>query len=82
MAVSGEAFAKLAGAAWDKADADGLAAMKEAGNTVITADQTFVEEIAAKTGSLEAAWIEEANQRGVDGAAVMKELRDIVKSYK
>lgn len=80
--VSGEAFAKLAGKAWDKADQEGLAAMKEAGNTVMVADDAMVADIAKRTSQLEADWVAEANKRGVDGEAVMKELREIVKNYK
>ena len=81
MSVSGEAFAKLAGKAWDAVDAAGIAAMKEAGNSVMTADQAMIDEIASKTSHLETDWIVEAKKRGVDGEAVMKELRDIVKNY-
>lgn len=80
--VSGEAFAKLAGQAWDKVDQDGLAAMKEAGNTVITADQAMVDDIAARTGQLESDWVAKATAAGIDGKAVMAELREIVKNYK
>ncbi len=80
--VSGEAFAKLAGQAWDMVDQAGLAAMKEAGNTVVTADQAMVDDIAARTGQLEVDWIAKATAAGVDGKAAMAELRDIVKNYK
>ena len=82
LSVSGEAFAKLAGQAWDKVDQEGLAAMKEAGNTVLTADQAMIDDIAARTAKLESDWVAQATERGVDGAAAMAELRDIVKNYK
>lgn len=83
MDVSGEAFAKLAGKAWDAADAEGLAAMKEAGNTVITADEAFVKEIAERTKNLEVVWAEEVKAKyGIDGAAVLAALREEVKNYK
>ena len=82
MSVSGEAFAKLAGAAWDKVDEAGMAAMKSAGNTVLTADQAMIDDIAAKTGGIEGAWVKQAAERGIDGKAVMTELRNIVKNYK
>ncbi|MCC2111435.1 MAG: TRAP transporter substrate-binding protein [Hyphomicrobiales bacterium] len=81
--VSGEAFAKLAGQAWDKVDQEGLEAMKANGNTVITADDAFVAEIKEKTAGIEAAWVKEINDKyGIDGAAVMSAIRAEVAAYK
>ena len=81
MNVSGEAFAKLAGKAWDAADKIGLAAMKEAGNTVITASPELVAEIKTATAHIEADWVKNANAKGVDGAAALKYYRDQIKNY-
>ncbi|GGB34027.1 ABC transporter substrate-binding protein [Roseibium aquae] len=75
MSVSGEHFAKIAGKGWDDADAAGNAAMMEAGVTLIQASDAMVTEIKAKTAEIEQAWIEEANAKGLDGAAIMAELR-------
>ncbi|MCF6248108.1 MAG: TRAP transporter substrate-binding protein [Desulfobacula sp.] len=82
MAESGEAFAKLAGKAWDAADQVGLTAMKANGNTIETASPAFIAQIKAATKGLEADWIKSANAKGVDGAAALKFFRDQVKSYK
>lgn len=82
MNVSGEAFAKLAGKAWDAADKVGLAAMKENGNKIETATPEFVAEIKKATQHLEADWIKRANAKGVDGAAALKFFRSTVKAYK
>ena len=80
--VSGEAFAKLAGAAWDAADEKGMAAAKEAGNTIITADEAFIKELSDKTADLEAEWVTAVKEKGIDGEAVMAELRKLVSEYK
>lgn len=81
MSVSGEAFSQLAGRVWDAADKAALKKMKENGNEIITADSAFVESIKQRTSTLEADWIKEAEQRGVDGAAALAELRQITVSF-
>jgi TRAP-type C4-dicarboxylate transport system substrate-binding protein len=82
MSVSGEAFSRLAGRAWDAADAAGLAAMKAAGNTVITAPDAMVAEIKERTKGIEAAWVAQVKDKyGIDGAAVMRDLRAEVRAY-
>jgi TRAP-type C4-dicarboxylate transport system substrate-binding protein len=75
MRTSGENFARIAGQGWDKHDAIGQAAMDAAGIATINASDAFVAEIKAATSHLEADWIATANGLGVDGAAVMADLR-------
>lgn len=82
MSVSGEAFAKLAGKAWDAADKVGLAAMKENGNKIETATPEFIAEIKDATKHLEKAWVMKANQKGVMGEAALRFFRQQVKDYK
>ncbi|MBC8438866.1 MAG: TRAP transporter substrate-binding protein [Deltaproteobacteria bacterium] len=81
MAVSGEAFAKLAGRAWDAADRVGLADMKANGNSVETASKAFIAEIKEATKHLEEDWVKKANEKGVDGAAALKFFRGQVANY-
>jgi TRAP-type C4-dicarboxylate transport system substrate-binding protein len=81
MAVSGQAWAKLAGRAWDAADRVGLADMKANGNSVETATPAFISEIKGATQHLEADWIKKANAKGVDGAAALKFFRGQVANY-
>jgi len=81
MAVSGEAFAKLAGRAWDEADRIGLADMKANGNSVETASPEFIAEIKEATKHLEEDWVKRANEKGVDGAAALKFFRGQVADY-
>ncbi|MGB0846278.1 MAG: TRAP transporter substrate-binding protein [Thiolinea sp.] len=80
--VSGATFAKLAGKAWDAADAKGLEAIKAAGNSLTTADEAFVADIKKRTAHLEADWIKEADAKGVDGKAALEDMRKMVSEYK
>ena len=75
MRASGENFARLAGKAWDVADKAGVEAMHASDVEVITASPEFVAEIKAAVAHIEAEWIAEVSAKGVDGAAVMKDLR-------
>lgn len=73
--VSGEAFAHLAGRMWDTEDAKGLEVMRANGNEIITADEAFMDEIRAASAPLEAEWLKEAAEMGVDGEAALKAFR-------
>ncbi|MBF0280489.1 MAG: TRAP transporter substrate-binding protein [SAR324 cluster bacterium] len=73
--VSGEAFARLAGKAWDAADKIGIQAAKDDGATITMASDSFVEEIKNATSHIEADWVKKVNSKGIDGAAVMAMLR-------
>lgn len=76
MSVSGEAFARLQGKAWDDADAAGWEAIEEAGIPVTDADEAFLTEIKDAAMPIEKAWAERASsERGVDGAAMLETLR-------
>ncbi|NVK20502.1 MAG: TRAP transporter substrate-binding protein [Methylocystaceae bacterium] len=77
MKVSGLNFAKIAGKAWDAADAAAMAKMKEQGNKIIEAPAELVEKISAISSNLEAAWIKEASSKGVDAKAALAELRKL-----
>lgn len=81
MRVSGEAFAKMAGRAWDSADRAALKALKANGNEVTMASDAFIDEIKERTADLEGKWIKEAKKRGVDGKAALAELRQITATY-
>jgi TRAP-type C4-dicarboxylate transport system substrate-binding protein len=54
MSVSGEHFARLAGAGWDRADQEGLAAMKAAGGRMQEMSPAFVAELRKLTDKMEA----------------------------
>lgn len=75
-AVSGEAFARLAGKAWDTADAAGFETIKAAGIKVDTFDAEAVADLKTRLAFTEQAFIEKARAKGVDGAAAIKMLKD------
>jgi len=78
---SGEALSKLAGGMWDAADETGLAAAKEFGNTVVTASDEMKQRYYDMVSHIEQDWVDETAAKGIDGAAVLRELRHIARSY-
>jgi TRAP-type C4-dicarboxylate transport system substrate-binding protein len=74
--LMGEALARRSGRGWDAADEKGLAAMKEAKLPIAVADKSFLADIKAKTDPLEKEWVEKVKAKGIDGAALIKSLRD------
>lgn len=79
---SGEHFARRAGRAWDDVDTKSEAAIREANIPVVTSSASFIAEIKGKTDGLEKAWVEKVKARGVDGAAVMADLRKEIAAFK
>ncbi|WP_346909794.1 TRAP transporter substrate-binding protein [uncultured Roseibium sp.] len=75
MSVSGENFARIAGKGWDDADKAGVDTMNADGVAIITASDDLVAAIKEKTDPIEAAWIAEVKEKGLDGAQVMADLR-------
>lgn len=78
--VSGEAFAKL-GKHWDKGDADGLAAAKEAGTSIRTASAEMKAAYLEIMKPVEEAWITRAAKGGYDPRAALAELRKTARDY-
>ncbi|WP_159608955.1 TRAP transporter substrate-binding protein [Hydrogenophaga sp. PBL-H3] len=76
QALFGEPLARRAGKAWDEADAKGLAAMQQAGIKVTTASPALIADIKKKIEHLETDWASSVKAKNVDGAAVLKEMRD------
>ncbi len=82
MSVSGEHFARLAGKAWDAADAAALKKMQDQGNEIIPASDMLVGEIIDVSTPIEEKWIAEAEGKGVDARAALEDLRALAKAYK
>jgi TRAP-type C4-dicarboxylate transport system substrate-binding protein len=78
--VSGEALAKLAGAMWDKADADGKAGLIKLGTQFTTASPAMMKDLHAKLDSMTQEWIDKANKKGVDGKAALAYYVEQVKA--
>jgi TRAP-type C4-dicarboxylate transport system substrate-binding protein len=73
---SGEWAARFIGKYWDDADRKSKALMQVSGFEGTMADAKFVADFKAKTNPLEAAWVKEAQAKGLkDPAAVLKEFR-------
>jgi TRAP-type transport system periplasmic protein len=77
--VSGEALARLAGQAWDAADAVGIAEMKKLGIQIDEATPELIKGVLERAKPLEDKWIRDANAKGVDGVKVLAAFREEVK---
>lgn len=74
-AVSGEAFARLAGQRWDKADADGAAFVATTDVEVTDASAEVVDAIKRLATSYEKTWSEAVAATGFDGEAALVAIR-------
>lgn len=78
-----EAWARMAGKAWDAADLAGHEAMKAAGIQSEPMSADFQKAVAAKLTGVEKEFIEKAKAKGVDGAAAIAMLKaEIAKETK
>ncbi|HRO59624.1 MAG TPA: TRAP transporter substrate-binding protein [Burkholderiaceae bacterium] len=71
---AGEAMARMAGQAWDKADQAAMHDLKSAGIEETRADAAFLDEVRTRTAALRDAWIATANARGVSGEKILEEF--------
>jgi TRAP-type C4-dicarboxylate transport system substrate-binding protein len=69
--VSGIVLAKLAGAMWDKADAQGKAGLLKLGTEFTVANPTMMKNLHAKLDGMTAEWVAKAKKKGVDGQAAL-----------
>ena len=79
MSVSGEKLSAMAGRAWDKADAKGLAFAKNNG-VVITTNNQLGEEFKHYSKGLDEEWVHSVKNKGVDAKSALKELREIARN--
>lgn len=82
MSVSGEDFARRAGAVWDDQDRKAMAAFKSGGMKIRAADPALEKALRARLAPIEAEWVEKAAKHGIDGKAVLAALRAEIASYK
>lgn len=78
--LGGIAGAKILGAGWDRADAVGRAAALESGE-VNQLSEAELARWAEKIEFMNGAWIEKANAAGLDGAALLEDLRATMTKY-
>jgi TRAP-type C4-dicarboxylate transport system substrate-binding protein len=75
MSVSGENFARLAGAGWDRADQEGREAMKAAGGKMQEMSPAFIGELRKLTEKLEADYAAKMDKMGLNGKEVIRAFR-------
>lgn len=81
--LSGEYAARHFGKYWDIDDDNSLVAQKALGVQMTEADAKFVAEFKAKTAAVEAAWVQEAEAKGLKGAAaILQEFRAEISKVK
>ncbi|MSQ20722.1 MAG: TRAP transporter substrate-binding protein [Betaproteobacteria bacterium] len=73
--VSGEAFARLAGAGWDRADREGVEAMKAAGGKMEEMSPLFVAELRKLTDKMETDYAGKMDKMGLNGKEVIRSFR-------
>jgi TRAP-type transport system periplasmic protein len=77
--VSGEPLARLAGKAWDAADAAAMEEMKRVGIQISEASPELIKGVQERAKVIEDKWVKDATAKGVDGAKVLAEFREEVK---
>lgn len=75
MKVSGEKFARLAGAGWDRADREGRVAIKEAGGAIKECSPQLVAALKKVTETLEQEYGARMDAMGIDGRGTIKFFR-------
>ena len=73
--ISGEAFARRAGAEWDSQERMGEKTLAGIGVEMVQLKGPFLGQLRRKLSGFERDWIAIANKRGYDGAAIMKHFR-------
>jgi TRAP-type C4-dicarboxylate transport system substrate-binding protein len=80
--VSGEHFARIMGASWDRSQRRGEALMKSNGTKISDPSPADMKAVRAKLAVFETKWIAKVKKRGIDGAAALKMLRAEIAAYK
>ncbi len=73
--VSGEAFARLSGKAWDAANAKAESTIKAEGITQVALKPDALAELKRRLSPIENSWLEAAQKKGVDGKAALAFFR-------
>lgn len=82
LSVSGEKLSALAGKAWDADALLGEQDARDSGNNIMDVTPELLAEFNKLTGDMDAEWFEAIKGRSIDGAAALKELREIARSMK
>ena len=79
--VGGAVGAQILGKAWDDADVAGRAVAVENGSEINSLGGSELERWAERVAFMNDAWIEKANGRGLDGAALLADLKETIAKY-
>lgn len=79
--LGGVEGARIFGKGWDDADVVGRETAVEQGADIYTLPDDELARWAEKVSFMEAEWIELANSRGQDGAALLADLKDTIAKY-
>ena len=80
LSVSGERLSGMAGKFWGDDTVVGEADARAFGNTILDADDKILADFNRRTAGIEAAWLKDVAERGVDAEAALRELREIARS--
>ena len=80
MSVSGEKLSAMAGKSWGDAADRGEQDARDFGNQIVDAPDAVQADFDARVADMEAAWLEDVKDRGVDARAALDELREVARS--
>ena len=80
--AAGEAGSRLIGKRWDSVEAAGRAAAVKAGNTITVLGDAEVAQFKKTVAFVEEGWVANANKAGLNGKALLADLRATVANYK
>ena len=79
--VSGEAWTREVGEIWTKVETGGLALALKAGNKHIQLSEAELDAFRSKLEPVVQRWIDEVKGKGIDGAALVRNARELVAKY-
>ena len=81
MDNSGADFSAFGGGQMQRDDAPGRAAAEELGNNIMALSDEEVQQWRDAASGVEAAWIADLEGKGIDGAALVQEAKDLIAKY-
>ena len=73
---------RLIGEAWDKSEADAKKAVIKAGNTITVLNNADTEKLKNIVSFVEEGWVAKTNKMGLNGKALLVDLRGTISKYK
>jgi TRAP-type transport system periplasmic protein len=79
---SGAALSRQIGKIWDESQAPGRKMAQDRGNTIITLSPEETERWVKASASIYDEWVADMNGRGLNGAALLKDARELLVKYR